>query len=170
MHLQNSRLQRNVCGAVQCNAADPKGQCMDAVRCVRWRTSRPPGSLMVSCGEWKTCSGAGHSGISLPGATPQMNVRLRDWLTPKLPAFSTPKRTCRHHGSQTLSTNVISAFACIPVPWLVSEITRIETFPSNELQKHSCSLSEQEHARESTQACSRSEDKQGKSNILKTFK
>lgn len=60
-------------------------------------TCTPPGSLMVSCGDLKTCSGLGQSGSTLPGATPQMNVRLRDWLTPKLPAFSTPNRTCRVH-------------------------------------------------------------------------
>ena len=57
-------------------------------------TSAPPGSLMVSCGDLKTCRGWGHSGRALPGATPQMKVRFLDWLTPKLPAFSTPKRTC----------------------------------------------------------------------------
>ena len=26
-----------------------------------------------------------------------MKVRLRDWLTPKLPALSTPNRTCHGH-------------------------------------------------------------------------
>ena len=59
-------------------------------------TSAPPGSFMVSWGEGNTYSGCGHSGRTLPGATPQMKVRFRDWLTPKLPAFSTPKRTCTH--------------------------------------------------------------------------
>ena len=36
----------------------------------------------------------GQSGSASPGAAPQMNVRFRDWDTPKLPAFRTPKRTC----------------------------------------------------------------------------
>ena len=62
--------------------------------CKREQTCTPPGRLMVSWGERKTCSSDGQSGRGLPGATPQMKVRLRDWLTPKLPALSTPKRTC----------------------------------------------------------------------------
>ena len=57
-------------------------------------TCTPPGRLMVSCGDLNTCSSVGQSGRGLPGATPQMKVRLRDWLTPKLPAFSTPNLTC----------------------------------------------------------------------------
>jgi hypothetical protein len=64
----------------------------------RGRALTSPGRLMVSCGERNTCSGAGQAGRSLSGATPQMNVRLRDWLTPKLPALSTPKRTCAAPG------------------------------------------------------------------------
>jgi hypothetical protein len=48
---------------------------------------------MVSWGERKTWTGVGHSGSFSPGAAAQMKVRLRDWDTPKLPAFSTPKRT-----------------------------------------------------------------------------
>ena len=52
-----------------------------------------PGRLMVSWEERKTCWGLGHWGSRLSGATPQMKVRLRDWLTPKLPAFSTPNLT-----------------------------------------------------------------------------
>ena len=53
-----------------------------------------PGRLMVSWDERKTCWGLGQAGRKLPGATPQMKVRFLDWLTPKLPALSTPKRTC----------------------------------------------------------------------------
>ena len=62
-------------------------------------TLTPPGKLMVSCGERKMCSSCGQSGSRSPGAAAQMKVRLRDWLTPKLPAFSTPKRTCKHFAS-----------------------------------------------------------------------
>ena len=58
---------------------------------------------MVSCDERKTCCGLGQAGRMLSGATPQMKVRLRDWLTPKLPAFSTPKRTCMHKSSPCLA-------------------------------------------------------------------
>jgi hypothetical protein len=54
----------------------------------------PPGRLMQSCGDLNTVSGRGQSGSVSPGAAAQMNVRLRDCDTPKLPAFSTPKRTC----------------------------------------------------------------------------
>ena len=49
---------------------------------------------MVSWGVRKQCMRRGQSGSSSPGAAAQMKVRLRDCATPKLPAFSTPKRTC----------------------------------------------------------------------------
>jgi hypothetical protein len=65
-----------------------------------WRTCTLPGSLMVSCGEWNTCWGEGQSGSASPGAAAQIKVRLRDWLTPKLPALSTPKRTCERSSHQ----------------------------------------------------------------------
>jgi hypothetical protein len=48
---------------------------------------------MVSCGDLNTWRGAGQSGSASPGAAAQMNVRLRDWDTPKLPALRTPNRT-----------------------------------------------------------------------------
>ena len=74
-------------------------------------TSAPPGSLMVSWGDRNTCSGWGHSGSTLPGATPQMNVRFLDWLTPKFPALSTPKRTCIKVHPLTVSTRLTMASA-----------------------------------------------------------
>lgn len=54
----------------------------------------PPGRLIVSWGEANTCEASGHSGRVSPGAPAMMKVRLRDWATPKLPAFNTPNRTC----------------------------------------------------------------------------
>ena len=69
------------------SGAPPRAVCGTAVYCT------PPGRLIVSCGDlntWRTC---GHSGSLSPGAAAQMNVRLRDCETPKLPALSTPKRT-----------------------------------------------------------------------------
>ena len=90
-------------------------------------TSAPPGSLMVSWGERNTCSGCGHSGSTLPGATPQMKVRFRDWLTPKLPAFSTPKRTCTHSphpGDQLAAEHPLLMNFCLSLatrqPWQIS--------------------------------------------------
>ena len=65
------------------------------------RYEMPPGRLMQSCGDAKTVRGCGHAGSVSPGAAAQMKVRLRDCDTPKLPALSTPKRTCRH-GTRTL--------------------------------------------------------------------
>ena len=50
---------------------------------------------------WSSC---GQSGSRSPGAAAQMKVRLRDWLTPKLPAFSTPNRTYSGYKSSELYT------------------------------------------------------------------